>query len=273
MKLFRIFLIIWGTLICAFLISCGTENPSNSSGSQNIIPTITVGLSSTQGLMDSSLPVTTTNNRQQTAVAISSITPSLTNENSALANTNSWEYSWLRQKDCLIPCWLGITPFVTNLEEATMILQRQPFITNVKLSKYNPSVDWDWKDSAKGTGSVKYNPSTNLVERILISFPKPFRLEDINKIHGEPSHVWTGMQEVYYVNIVYLSKGILLYNTYEKKPLIDKDLLVSGVILTKPSTSIDDFIHARNYPAPQVIPVWQGYKDWQFYCPACNGLK
>ncbi len=190
------------------------------------------------------------------------------------ASPDDWEYSWLKGTPCRAPCWQNITPGRTNFDDALKILHQLPFVQDLSIAKYSPSIEWRWPTPNKGLARLTYDKTDikKTVTSLELPFPKTFKLRDINQIYGEPTYAWAGVQLTYYVYILYLDQGILLYNQFQTKPSLDEATSFSGIIFTRSYKNIEEYIKNWDYSdVPSNIPRWQGYTGFNYYCVGTMG--
>jgi hypothetical protein len=282
-------------IVCLSQTACGSDLATSVS----TLAILTTGPSSTPTLsmVTSSVvtpsPANVTPTALQTTV-INTSTPENTNFSSTLsptiknsvitpqiASSQDWEYHWLADIPCKAPCWEGITPGKTKVEEAKKILLKLPFV--IKISESSTATEWEWVGFEQSLARIRYsNSSTNsIVTGIDLPFPKTFRLKDIIQVYGNPSYAWTtidiredGTIFNYGTYILFKDYGLLLSNGVKSVPTLDGNTLFYGVSLLIPGNP-EEIAKQTTIFNPSVAFTWQGYKDFKFYCISsslCNKL-
>jgi len=150
---------------------------------------------------------------------------------------------WLAGQPCAPPCWEGITPGKTRVDEAVALLNRHPMVTHIEI--YRPllggdgRVSWRWNGVDAGSGLIGFpqvdpqdahdvQDATNpIVSWVDVGFSHPFSLAEIRAAYGDPSHVvplaaragltdgQSGSMSYYEFTVVYLDHGFLLQTERE----------------------------------------------------------
>jgi hypothetical protein len=228
---------------------------------------------------------------QPTATPTVFITPTFGNTSSALAQ--DWQYRWLKGIPCSPPCWEGVTPGITQSNDAYNIWKQSPILTNLQIgaSKLFPNegyVIWSWTgsnvDKENGEAHFKVDSNDKIIYTIHPYYNTSFKLEDVIKAYGEPSHVYAsaspnpepGSGMSYYIKLVYLAKGFDLSMGVISKPDSGKPALS----LNSKFNDIDFFAtgltgFVKFYPGisnkPDLLVPWQGFKDFDYYCRDSSG--
>lgn len=216
---------------------------------------------------------TTFSNSEYTKL-VSTLSPTVTGliNTPQIASSQDWEYHWLTGVPCKAPCWEGISPGKTKVEEAKKILLKLPFVT--KISEGNTSTVWKWSGFEQSLARISYASSGTdaVVTGIDLPFPKTFRLKDIIQVYGNPSHAWTTMDIGdngnifnYGTYILFKDYGLILSNGVKSVPTLDSNTLFYGVSLVIPGNP-EEIAKQTTIFYPSVTATWQGYKDFKFYC-------
>ncbi len=162
-------------------------------------------------------------------------------------------------------------------------MRRRPYalalLSSLKLygpgSYYDGFIDWDWASNGQG-GSLYYDmhgPMQTVI-RIEPRYPTSFRLTDVIRAYGEPTHIValrrdnveareTG-RDIYDLQLVYFSLGFELdEGTSYSKPTLRNSQYFANLLLFAPTA--EGFFQATGIPSEFLVP-WQGFKDFQFYC-------
>lgn len=224
-----------------------------------------------------SLTITATN-------VVTNLPSNLNIATKTIISSQDWQYRWLKSIPCLPPCFEGITPGKTTAQEALEILKKNPLITDAKLlppqGEYSYVV-WNWvgitPQSAKGSsgGNLFYETrsSNQLIYLIWPFFSTSFKLSDIIKAYGDPSHVIVGYETHqgqiarYYIYIIYLMQGFVV-SIPENNPIIP--IISSDLLLEKPQFFIPNADGLEKIKpslfSKNLLVSWQGFKDFRFYC-------
>lgn len=195
-----------------------------------------------------------------------------------------WQNLWLKGQLCRPPCWEGITPGQTGLDEAVQLLNQSSIVAAINVHKIDPalnnrygSLTFYWLESYQGRpldkgGTIYYSLSSNTkpVYSIVLNL-SPIRLSEVIKAYGEPSAVIA--HPVYYypknkfsysTYLVYLSQGFTIYSREQvSKPVLETDMTLDSLGFY--AAGDKSFFEGL----PPLLP-WQGFKDWLFYCRNFN---
>ena len=170
----------------------------------------------------------------------------------------------LNDPDCAPPCWNGITPGVTTMDEAWAIIQAEPGLIDLVYSGGETSragIDWTFSN-ADGWGTV-YSSSTDYstVYRICfdsrVNYP-PLSLKEVIEYWGEPDvldlHIRSGLG--YVANLYYPQSGIDMDLFFIRGPWY------SNRIEVLPDNGIGDLCFSRPFPRDEDNSQWL---DWEGY--------
>jgi len=162
---------------------------------------------------------------------------------------------------CTAPCWIGIQPGVTNVEDAKEILNKH-YGQDVVLDR-GP---FEWSGGRKNNLDAGYAiVYDNIIQEIYILFNIPVNQKEFISILEEPTHVQvTGVNTCLGVNLWFKDDGIEAFLGY-------LDGTFKGVKETQPIWGI----WMRTIKVTQELQVydaamieWDGYKD---YCEIVFG--
>ena len=244
----------------------------------------------TQSYKEPSSTVATVTMRTNTATAIiqtemqentaSPVTPSVASS-LPVTDVNSQAGRWLKGVPCQPPCFEGVIPGQTTASQALTLLQKTQYASNVKIGETSMgrdfgTLEWDWEGKAKYYTSSDKEISKNVIFSIYSGIPATFRLGDVIAAYGSPSHVLAATALTqnpkypvqYSLYIIYLKKGFSLttplYISNINKPTINSETLLRSPFFFAPTT---EGIRAAWSMSPNAFTnVWQGYKDFDFYC-------
>ena len=250
--------------ICLILSACGSEQkPATNTIQTTSLPTVATVVSSNISDTFSTLSSAPTTLAAPifTATSISTL---------IAASSGEWEYSWLNSLPCSAPCWQGIIPGKSTYTDASKILQQLSFVHNFQEDKRipDPGALWDWGEgSNRSWGEVRYSEKDpqNKIKLVSLAFPKGFKLNDINRVYGEPDYVWVEVQSSYIIRLVYLNHGITLVSDTKNKPTLDGNMFFNFVWFVSSGT-LEDYRKSISYSYPLTsLPHWQGYRSFDFY--------
>jgi hypothetical protein len=198
--------------------------------------------------------------------------------------TEDMRTGWLMGQPCAPPCWEGITPGKTRLDEAVALLEQHPQIGGLHISGQGTPphvVVWGWNADSSG-GIVYYEPrdTENLEDRtnpiitsIELSLSNPYTLAEIRAAYGEPSHVrlafLDGRVLSSYLELFYLPLGfsIRAASTDGQALIISPTMALRQSVEFFPPTPTDLTALSRSVQQGNswLVP-WQGFKDVGFYC-------
>ena len=183
----------------------------------------------------------------------------------ATPTPSPWIDVILNDPDCAPPCWNGITPGVTTMDETMRILQNEPKV--YFLSSGNPAdgrpIDWRFHNPLGGGGMVSCsNVDYNLVDRISLSIQSPaITLGQAIEHLGEPNFIYfcPGVEFNYEIMAYYSDKGIILellneVNYFRQIKITSNDL-VGKIYFVVPFKLAED----------NLCPLdWEGYGTYKF---------
>lgn len=199
-----------------------------------------------------------------------------------------WQHDWLQGTPCAPPCWEGITPGKTTLDEAEAILQTKTFVHKVDLvsstapSDPSGSFGWDYVHG-KGSGYGSYdklNPS-HVIKHLTINLPGIVPLSAITARYGSPSHVIARASRAvhepsqisYELRLIFLSQGFSVYRPrllLTSKMTEDMDVWVLD--LFEPTLDGVSFRFRELQANPSALQPWYGFDTFAAYCqPAEEG--
>lgn len=192
---------------------------------------------------------------------------------------DSWQTRWLRSIPCKAPCWEGITPGITTMEEAAKLLKQNPLINpnsiKITVDNYDKSVEdlaWKWITNVPGgTLYSIHNSSQSVVKEIDPYYdPMELTLNNIIQLLGQPNYILADREKaaegppVYGVSILFTQQGFLINanNVPQTQPILEPNMLVKQPRFFPPQNNPGDL----GKPYSTQSQVWQGFKDFNFYC-------
>ncbi len=170
----------------------------------------------------------------------------------------------LNDPDCAPPCWNGITPGVTTMDEAWAIIQAEPGLIDLVYSGGETSragIDWTFSNP-DGRGTV-YSSSTDYstVDRICFdsrgAYPL-FSLKEVIEYLGEPDifYLFPRNFKAYETKLYYPERGIHMDVSYIPGPWY------SNCIEVLPDNETEMLCFSRPFPRDEDNSQWL---DWEGY--------
>jgi len=171
---------------------------------------------------------------------------------------------------CPIPCWYGITPGRSTIEESVSTLNSLPFITGTKTTTSKNVTDVFWRYRwITADGSIIFKDGKLIVIRIT---PSDLSLGDVFNKLGSPESVsaWyePGDLVTYVVSLYYLDKGVVVIiadrpqGDLSDPQRITKDLSVSQIHLFEP-TDLGTFLKEISGKSEEyVVRVTEQLQPW-----------
>jgi hypothetical protein len=187
--------------------------------------------------------------------------------------------AWLQGDPCAPPCWQGITPNETRLEDALELLNQLPFVKKIEQHGGENIFIWFTTDTLSYSGSLSFQkepPYT--IERIHLSV-KPVQLGEIIAAYGEPSYVSVSTERVlipeggpgsdpyfYRFKILYVEQGFMIsYSDFTPIDYIGAEQMLESMVLFGNSSQVPLDEDLKQIWDGTLIP-WQGYQTFEFYC-------
>ena len=190
--------------------------------------------------------------------------------------------SILTDEPCAAPCWYGITPGVSDLEEVRQSLATNPHVDQASIREQQGTGDMvqvDWLERGLFSGLGLLSLRNDVVERIDLRMRYKITLGQVVEKYGPPEKVaaWYARAAgtAYYIRLYYPSKGLLfLVDTRPRaSPLGDTDVITEDMVITDvlyfAPTSIEDLllsdlIPIGNEKGPHMLERLQ---DWPGFGP------
>jgi hypothetical protein len=199
---------------------------------------------------------------------------------------------WLQKVPCAAPCWEGVTPGQTSIQEAISILKQNPGIAAGSVMTHTfgysdfGSLLWEWTGAEKSSfplykgGEVRYDfveASQKVFEispsyQYLTGDSESFTLSEVIQAYGEPTHVVAGAgpglhgEPVFYsLQLLFARNGMKVERgaaIYREIPKLEPSMRFDRVTF---SPVPDDPLIAYNQYG-EYIPRWEGFRDFAFYC-------
>jgi hypothetical protein len=200
----------------------------------------------------------------------------------------AWTTRWLQGSPCWAPCWEGVTPGLTTVEEAVAIWSQNPLLEHVQVvdSDVPPPhswIQWDWQPDLPGVaahpagGGAAIAQEGGSIVKIYPDYPGLLAFRDVQAVYGAPSHVlagkWLGSANPYYsLWLVYLPQGLVLpvhAASSGEAPRLSAGMAVEAPMFFEASTA--GLVRAFGLSAANRLLPWQGYEDFYFYCRTDDG--
>jgi len=190
--------------------------------------------------------------------------------------------SILTDEPCAAPCWYGITPGISHLEEVRQSLATNPHVDQASIREQQITgdrVQVDWLERGLFSGLGLLFLRNDVVERIYLRMRCNITLGQVVEKYGPPEKVaaWYARAAgtAYYIRLYYPSKGLLFF--VDTRPIasptadtdvITEDMVITDVLYYAP-TSIEDLLLSDLMPVeseegPHMLKKLQ---DWQGFGP------
>lgn len=194
-------------------------------------------------------------------------TPEATQDNGALIEKITTE------PQCQLPCWRGIVPGETSMDEAYDLLQAW---TDVKhLTQYSLDyavIEWTFTDSIEvGKIEAGFGGNKNTVRRIYFNITnQPVMLDQIVASFGDPGYLFFCKNvdwDIYYLEAVYPEQNMVIdlgtVSTIIGRVKLSGDELVNSIAIIAP------YYFNVYYPLPTETEhtcalTWEGYGTYKF---------
>lgn len=247
----------------------------------------------TETAKDSPASVATAGTTTGSITASPTIIPTVPNSPSAAPTATTpaseeWQTRWLRGIPCRAPCWEGITPGVTTIDQAFNVLKSSPILTGVQTGDVFKAGEmsqvaqayWIDKNGQKNPDGIvlfaNLKSSTNLVSAISPHYYRKFTLGEVIKAYGEPSHLvlssfpydYDVSKQIYTLVIVYKPFGFVMMMD---KRVVGKFELTPQLVLDSPVFFDDKLASLKDigsivYPTLEDMRPWEGFKTLEYYC-------
>ncbi len=266
-------------IICLIVQACGSDN-QQILGSSSAPTTLQVANTATMSPTFSlTSPITAVYS------ATSNTLSSPTTAKTASPLTNGYQYRWLQGIPCSAPCWEGITPGKTSAQDALNLLNHNPLVATAKINEpYSEksditSVGWDWVAGDKSPtdyivagGSLDFHSTftSQIIYQITPYYNTYYKLSDIIKKYGEPSNIRVDYRvlehgPIYNIQVLFISDGISVSNSWDKKPTINGDLTFNMLSFFEPN--IQGFRNIlQDATQENQLTRWKGFNTFNFYC-------
>ena len=204
-----------------------------------------------------------------------------------------WNNDWIKGVPCKAPCFAGIVPNKSNIDNALTTLNSVPYIINPRVSIVNdenhPVILWEWRTSrSKGAAGYAQYSQKNIIDVITIVVPKNFTLGDIISNYSSPDEVIVRAdydpdgRPYYYIGILLKSFGLYLWADPKLPiapfPKISPDLpLVRADFFDPSADGLATMLDKTNlkYQYEQYRTSWHGYGSLASYCThsSCRAVK
>ncbi len=269
-------LIIELLVLALFLTACSSTSPTpatNASTNSTALALPTTATKSATSVFSSITTVVTTSPPLPTATLnLFSATPFPIGYPTMPVDYSS---RWLKGVPCGVPCWEGITPGVTPLEDAIQLLKQNSLVRTIsiftKTLNGESYVLWDWINANPG-GQAYYDPksSNKVINSIRPNYATELlTLSDVIEAFGEPEYIIATYSRgaettahFYDLYFSYVTKGFSLEASTNGRTYTPS--LNPGMYVEQPSF----FVPTKNLAQIKAkgAIAWQGFKDFSFYC-------
>lgn len=190
-----------------------------------------------------------------------------------------YKQTWFRGDSCALPCWEGITPQETSLEEAIEVLNQHPLITDI-YPYDNETIGFFLNLHDRRYGGFldyqKQRPYT--IQEIRLNLYS-FSLGELIEAYGEPGYVLVSTHtslmpkapsdgsSIYGIGVLYPELGFVVggYGDSIDAGQEIESVTFFGTPFELPLDQRMRYIFGRMTGSTELIP-WQGYQSFRFYC-------
>jgi hypothetical protein len=182
---------------------------------------------------------------------------------------------WLNGTRCRMPCWEGLTPGKTTLIQAIDNLINFGYVNSftVDESTSTGEVEWHWTFATKGEGGrIFYDKESKKIFAVVPHIICCLSLGEVIEKFGNPSHVIVFVsryfedqmagEPFYSYNVIWLEKGFEVIGGPAKEGSIDKNFIVSSIVLFEPT---EEGLRKQEGRIVDLMVPWQGYNNRSVY--------
>jgi hypothetical protein len=182
---------------------------------------------------------------------------------------SNWWSKWLAEPVCAPPCWQGITPGLTNANDAISILRDSPEI--VITFQSDNGIDWTFNQNSQEAGSLSISPD-GLVRMIWLEngSEKKLLLSTIIASYNEPAYVkpYDCREGMCLTALIYPDIGMFLSVFVENRgsdsdmPQFEilADTVVDRIYFIE--SSKESFLNLYGFPESEILLPWKGYGEY-----------
>lgn len=184
---------------------------------------------------------------------------------------------------CLPPCWHGIHPGHTSVDEAIQIVQSLAFVESGSATRRShdlpagdeEEVDWKYRGATHPTHGGMLSVRNGVISRIRVFLPRAMRLSDVLATQGQPVQVSAsrgmvqGEQSGYYLTFYYPEHGLMLTSIGyplregQVEVMLTGDILMYKAVYTPPVDIIGYFVdEGYGYDEEDARKVAQNFVLW-----------
>lgn len=186
---------------------------------------------------------------------------------------------WFQGDSCPPPCWEGIIPQETTLEEALEVLNQHPFITKITSSEPRRLRFLLIVDKKEVNGSLTFQEEPPYTVQQIDFALYSLTLGEVIAAYGEPSYVLVSTKatplpddpndggRAFWIGVVYPELGFVAGGDggfFGKSQKLD-GMTFFGIPFELPLDDRMKRIFGRMTDSYELIP-WQGYQSFAFYC-------
>ena len=186
-------------------------------------------------------------------------------------------YVWARTGDYVLPCWDGVLPGTTTLDEAEALLRANEGVRGVTLlppERGDPVARLQWQGDGYSAEARPLRDSS-VVGSIALDIERSVDFNAVKAAFGEPSHLYIRRKVgdnpfAHSLVIVYLHRGFALTETLVYPSNVDRVLegfRVRGFVLVPPDDleTLSRTMWRRADPGDSLVPWAPTYTIWD-YC-------
>jgi hypothetical protein len=186
---------------------------------------------------------------------------------------------------CRPPCWEGVVPGNTTVDEAFQLWSRSEIISHVEVVTLPmPALNkdgfltWLWANGEEGGdaiyGSVNGVPTVDMISPRFSSFSgDSISIGDVIGAFGEPEYVQavaTGYTDevtkvIYSLFLYFPRQGFVIGINVHRESIITPDLPIAGITFF-PISTYQELTQRFSPDYPELFTQWNGYQPFLYYC-------
>lgn len=197
-----------------------------------------------------------------------------------------WNRRWLQHVPCEAPCFEGVTPGNTTIDQATQVWQFSPIIGKLSIWQLDHpilgntiEIAANWLDESDhgAINALAIPVDQQVIIAMRVTHDHSITIGDVLNAYGQPSHIEaTGFRDPdgvpnYFLAIEYVNHGFVISERFGKqKPHLNDALLFSRLTLFT-QTDIGKKAAGSLAGISNRSRAWEGMKDFAYYCTDDEG--
>lgn len=173
-------------------------------------------------------------------------------------------------ENCTAPCWMGITPGVTEWSDALTIVEDLPNVDapQTQTAEDGPAIGALWKETNGDDCCQMVTTDGETVSWILLQLAPTRTLKELIDAQGEPTYVvgTPGNEEQAVINLFYPEKGLVvfIFVAGAAEGRLSDSSEVIGAYFLEPE-GMETILTQSN------LYAWDGYQSFSAYAPDAEG--